>query len=107
MDILGENYVKLIGKITYKKFKEFEGGAHFSCKLAVPIGTEHQYVKIAAWNPMAERLNELTNGSWIKVHGHIEESSYDTNCRYCKGVYKAYWTVVMIDNFIVLGGNYD
>lgn len=106
MNLLGENFVKLVGKITYKSVTEYNGYASFKCKLAVPIREQFQYVKVDAWGDLAEQLGELPNGTWIKVHGHIAETSYDSKCRYCQGSSKAYWTSVGIDNFVVLqGGN--
>ena len=70
--------------------------------MAVPIDESFQYIKVAAWGSLAESLSELSNNTWIKIHGHIEETSYDSKCKYCGGPAKAYWTNVVIDNYIVL-----
>ena len=102
MSILGENFVKLIGIIKYKEVSTYNDYLNFKCKLAVPINESFQYIKVAAWGSLAESLAELPNDTWIKVHGHIEETSYDGKCRYCNGSSKAYWTNVVIDNYIVL-----
>jgi len=102
MNILGENYVKLIGKIKYKEVNTYQDYLSFRCKLAVPINEEFQYVKVSAWGPLAESLSELPNDTWIKIHGHIEESSFDSKCKYCRGLSKTYWTSVGIDSYIIL-----
>lgn len=102
MSILGENFVKLIGIVKYKEVSTYNEYLNFKCKLAVPINESFQYIKVAAWGSLAESLAELPNDTWIKLHGHIEETSYDSKCRYCNGPSKAYWTNVVIDNYIVL-----
>lgn len=102
MNILGENIVKLVGKITYKEVNTYDSTVSFKCKLAVPVGEHFQYIKVNAWGSLAESLAELPNNTWIRLFGHIEESTYESKCRYCKGVSKAYWTSVGIDNYIVL-----
>ena len=102
MNILGENFVKLIGKIKYKEVNTYEGNLNFRCKLAVPIDDKFQYIKIGAWGALAESLSELSNDTWVKIHGHIEESSYDVKCKYCQGPSKAYWTSIAVDNYIIL-----
>jgi hypothetical protein len=58
------------------------------------------------WANDAEDLEQIKNGSWIKIMGHIEEKSYSSQCRYCQGPDKKYWTDVVIDNYIILGGTY-
>lgn len=102
MNILGENFVKLIGKIKYKEVNTYNTNLNFRCKLAVPISDSFQYIKIVAWGSLAESLADLANDTWIKVQGHIEESSYDSKCKYCQGPSKAYWTSVVVDNYIIL-----
>jgi len=102
----GENFVILVGKITKAKFKELDNGSYmFKANLAIPApgdDTSYQYIKVGAWGRMAEDLGDLKNGTCIRVHGHIEESSYDSECRFCKAPEKKYWTEVMIDNFITI-----
>lgn len=106
MNLLGENFVKLVGKISYKQVNEYNGYTSWKCKLAVPIREEFQYIKIDAWGALADQLAELPNGTWIKVQGHIAETSFDSKCKYCQGASRMYWTSVGVDNFVVLqGGN--
>jgi hypothetical protein len=101
-NILGENIVKLVGKISYKETNTYGNDLNFRCKLAIPIDDKFQYIKVTAWGKTAEYLDELPNGTYIKLFGHIEESSYEVKCNYCKGPYTGYWTVVAIDNFVII-----
>lgn len=102
MNILGENIVKLVGKITYREANIYNDSLSFKCKLAIPINDKFQYVKVSAWGKLAEALAELPNGTYIKIFGHIEETSFETKCKYCQGPSRVYWTNVAVDNFIVL-----
>ncbi len=102
MNILGDNIVKLVGKIKYKEVNFYNDVANFKCKLAVPTEDSFQYIKIGAWGKIAELLAELPNDTYIKLFGHIEETSYDTKCKYCQGPQKVYWTNVIVDSFIIL-----
>lgn len=103
--ICGENFVLLVGKITYPSFKELDnGGFMFKARLAIPIpesAQQYQYVKVAAWGNLAEDLSLLPKNTFIRLHGHIEESSYNSECKFCKCSDKKYWTEVIIDNFII------
>jgi hypothetical protein len=102
----GENFVSLIGKITWPDFKRVGANSSklFKAKLAIPVANsdKFQYLKIAGWNSIAEALNDVEKDKFIKVHGHIEERSYDGKCKHCGGFDKKYWTEVIVDNFMVL-----
>lgn len=100
----GENFVSLTGKIIRPKFKELDNNNYmFKGTVSIPAeGGGAQYVKIGAWGSLAEDLGALKSGTFVKVHGHIEESSYNGQCRHCGGYDKKYWTEIMVDNFIVL-----
>jgi hypothetical protein len=103
----GENFVSLVGKITWPDFKIVgeKSSRLFKSKLAIPIANypgRFQYLKIAGWNAIAEALNEVPENQFIKLQGHIEERSYDGKCKHCGGFDKKYWTEVVVDNFIVL-----
>lgn len=108
MDILGDNFVKLVGKITNKKVNTYDnGGVLFKCSLAVPTPPaqdKFQYINVSVWGDKAEQLSEVSNGTWMKVQGHLEKHSFNTDCRYCKGPSKVYWMDVVIDNYVLLGG---
>jgi hypothetical protein len=106
-DYIGENFVSLVGKITKPNFKELDNNNFmFKASLAIPAADNPgcQYIKISAWGNMAEALNEVPSRTFVKIHGHIEESSYNGQCRHCGGLDKKYWTEVLVDNFIVLKG---
>jgi len=101
----GKNFVELTGKVVYPELKIVGNGYNlFKAKIAIPVGTEDQkkfqYVKVAGWNTVAEALGELKENAYVKIHGHIEERSYEGKCKGCGAVEKKYWTEVVIDNFI-------
>jgi single-stranded DNA-binding protein len=103
--MIGENFVSLTGKIEYPNLKSV--GANntslLNGRLAIPTDKgSNQYIKIAAWGTTAESLAELGKNTFVKVHGHIEERSYDGKCRHCGGFDKKYWTNVVVDNFVVV-----
>jgi hypothetical protein len=100
----GINFVELKGKIVSPQFKTVTGNHKlFKSKIAIPTPNgRHQYLKVAAWNSNAEGLNELSENTFIKVQGHIEERSYEGKCRHCGGDERKYWTEVIIDYFIVV-----
>lgn len=102
--MIGENFVSLTGKITYPNLKMVgqNNSNLFNAKLAIPTKTKgsFQYIKITAWGSMAESLNEVPENSFVKVHGHIEERSYDGKCKHCGGYDKKFWTNVVVDNFV-------
>lgn len=102
--MIGENFVTLTGKITYPSLKRVgqNNNSLFNAKLAIPAqkDSNYQYIKITAWGSMGEAMNDVPSGSFVKVHGHIEERSYDGKCRHCGGFDKKYWTNVIVDNFV-------
>lgn len=101
--MVGENFVTLVGKVTRPNFK-LVGQNNiplFKGSLSIPtVKGSNQFIKVAAWGELAEALKDVSSQVMIKVHGHIEESSYDGKCRHCQGPEKKYWTEVVIDNFI-------
>ena len=102
--MVGENFVRLTGKLIKIKHKELDNNGYmFKATLAIPSQDHdgfYQYVKVGAWGDVAEDLSKLKSSTYVKIHGHIEESSYDSQCRHCQAFEKKYWTEVMIDNFI-------
>ena len=103
--MIGENFVSLTGKIQYPNLKKvgMNNNSLLNAKLAIPTGGDkHQYIKVAAWGSTAEAVAELPKDTFIKMHGHIEERSYDGKCRHCGGYSKVFWTNVVIDNFIIV-----
>lgn len=103
----GENFVSLVGKLTKVNYKLVGEGEYPMLKAVLAIPTSdgnNQYIKVCAWYGLAEALNEVDSKAFIKVHGHIEESSFNSKCRLCGGSDKKYWTEVVISNFVVLQG---
>lgn len=105
--IAGENFVILVGQISRPSLKQVGQNniSLFKGSLAIPTpkGTK-QYIKIGAWGEVAEALNKVQPQFFIKVQGHIEESSYNGKCRHCNGEEKKYWTEVIVDNYIIITG---
>ena len=100
----GENFVNLKGTIQWPELKTVgeKNSSLFKGKLAIPIEGRSQYLKIAAWNQIAEGLAALPKDAFVHIHGHIEERSYDGSCKHCNGQEKKYWTEVVVDNFVQL-----
>jgi len=100
----GENFVSLKGKIQWPELKTVgqNNSSLFKGKLVIPIDDKSQYLKIAAWNELAEGLAEVGKDDFVHIHGHIEERSYDGKCKQCNAPEKKYWTEVVVDNFVVL-----
>jgi hypothetical protein len=100
----GENFVSLKGTIQWPELKQVgqNNTSLFKGKFKIPIGEKAQYIKIAGWNDIAEGLAEVPEETFIHIHGHIEERSYDGSCKHCKGQEKKYWTEVVVDNFAPL-----
>ena len=100
--MIGENFVVLLGKLTRPDFREFDSGAKlFKANLAIPDGLgNYQYIKIACWGDMGQDLHNLRGKVYVRIHVHIEESSYDGPCRHCGGKNKKYFTEVIVDNFV-------
>lgn len=103
-EIEGTNFVELVGKIVYPNLRKVgKGTSLFKAKLAIPLGNgKSQYLKIAGWNNIADALGDLSEDSFIRMHGHVEERSYDGKCKSCGGAEKKYWTEVVVDNFVAL-----
>lgn len=100
----GENFVSFKGVIDRAELRKVgqKNTSLFKGTLAIPIAGRTQYEKIAAWAATAEAMNELPEGAFIHIHGHIESRSYDGKCRNCGGSEKKYWTEVVVDNFVQL-----
>jgi hypothetical protein len=106
--MVGENFVKLKGYVIGKTFKYVGANntAMFKGSLEIPADDgKKQFIKIAAWGSIAEDLNSFNGKTFVKIHGHIEESSFESNCNGCNMPMRKYWTEVLVDNFIVEGTN--
>lgn len=104
--MIGENFVSLTGKIEkpYLKQVGVNNTSLFNGTMVIPTQTpgKNQYIKLSAWTNVAESLAEVASNMFVKIHGHIEERSYDGKCKHCGGFDKKYWTSVVVDNFVVL-----
>jgi single-stranded DNA-binding protein len=100
----GENFVSLKGTIQWPELKRVgqNNTPLFKGKLVIPIEDKAQYLKIAAWNQIAEGLHSIPEGRWVHIHGHVEERSYDGKCKHCQNAEKKYWTEVVVDQFQIL-----
>lgn len=109
----GNNFVELVGLLKYPQLKETRNGNfQFQGKVAIPFffkdretqeeKTGNKYVKISAWGELAQELGSLREDTPVKVHGVVNERSYDGNCKHCGTAEKKYWTDVLVDNFVVV-----
>ena len=102
----GKDFVELVGKIRNSSIKmvgDYNSWL-FKGTLAIPApgsNSSYQFLKISSFK-CAESLGELSNNTFVKINGHIEERYYDGQCRHCGGSERKYWTEVVIDNFIVI-----
>ena len=102
----GQNFVQLEGELMWPEFKATGTGKLFcKFKMAIPFelrdgNVVKHYVKCAAWEGIAEALQDVEQGSWLKVTGRVNERSYDGKCKHCHSEEKKYWTEVVIDNFV-------
>lgn len=106
--MIGENFVSLVGKIERPSLKQVgvNNTDLFNGTLNIPTKIEgkSQYIKLSAWSAVATAMADVPSNAFVKIHGHIEERSYDGKCRHCGGFDKKYWTSVVVDNFIILEG---
>jgi len=105
--MVGENFVSLQGTLQWPELKTVgtNNSKLFKAKLVIPVaGTEDrkQYLKVAAWNDIAIGLSEVPQNAFVKLHGHIEERSYDGKCKACNAPEKKYWTEVVVDNYMLV-----
>jgi hypothetical protein len=101
----GENFVRLKGKIKNQNVTTVGdyNSTLFKATLAIPAVESggFQYIKISSFR-CAEGLGELPNGTFVEIHGHIEERDYSGKCRHCGGYDKKFWTEVQVDYFKVI-----
>jgi hypothetical protein len=100
----GENFVSLTGRVMYPTLKQVgeKNTSLFNGKLAIPTSNgsgKDQYVKISAWAAVAESISTVKDDQFVRIHGHIEERSYDGKCKHCGGADKKFWTSVVVDRF--------
>jgi len=98
----GENFVRLKGKIINPSIQVVGdyNSSLFKASLAIPAVDHngYQYIKISSFK-CAEGLSLLPKNTFVEIHGHIEERSYNGVCRHCGGYDKKFWTEVQVDYF--------
>ena len=105
MSLYGDNVVKLVGTITKKQVTVYGDSTLYKCVLSIPAPVGYsggQNIGVSTWGEKALYLADLKEGTWLRIFGHIEKTSYKTKCKYCNGATTSYWTDVVIDNFVVL-----
>ncbi len=85
-DEAGENTFYLKGEIIWPELKKvgINDSSLFKSKVVIPYFREDDpetprksYVKITAWNELADDLGALPEGTAVEVSGHMEERSWD------------------------------
>jgi len=79
----GINHVMLQGELSWPELKYTGSGKSlFKAKVRIPTtdqrtGEERQsYLRITAWEDLAEYLNSLEARAWVRVSGRIQERSF-------------------------------
>ena len=85
-DESGENIFYLKGEIVWPDFKKVgpNDSSLFKSKLIIhyfreddPETPRKSYVKITAWNELADDLSALDEGAVVEVSGHMQERSWE------------------------------
>ena len=85
-DEAGENIFYLKGEIVWPDFKKVgaNDSSLFKSKLIIhyfreddPETPRKSYVKITAWNELADDLSALAEGAVVEVSGHMQERSWE------------------------------
>lgn len=81
----GENFFLLQGTLQWPELKQVgeQGTSLFKAKVKVPFFREddpdtlrHAYVRITAWDELAEHLGKLGPDDFVKVSGHIQDRKW-------------------------------
>ncbi len=84
-DETGENTFYLKGEIIWPELKKVgvNDTSLFKCKVVIPYFREDDpetprksYVKITAWNELADDLGALSEGAPVELSGHMQERSW-------------------------------
>jgi len=111
--ISGKNEVVLEGFLKFPELKETQNGhSLFQAKVMVPFSytdrttgeqkDSSRYVRISAWGEIGQSMGALVDGTPVRVRGHFNERSYDSNCKDCGTLQKRTWTDVQVNNFTLL-----
>lgn len=100
--MIGENYIRFSGFIENTFFNEYANNVRLCIvKLAIPIDDNNQYMTVKAWGDMAEEINMLTKGTFLKLDCRAVNNDFEVKCKFCKHASKKYDVDFIIDNFIV------
>ena len=111
----GQNNVELQGEVRKIHCGSTQSGyPFFKCRLGIPLPvkigkreeiTKNNYVPIIAWGNLAESMDEeVFEGAWIKVIGHIQEKSYTYTCRNCGTKSNKRYVEVSVSNYLLVDG---
>lgn len=84
----GENFFLLAGTLQWPELRQVgeRGTSLFKAKVKVPYYREddpetlrHSYVRITAWDELAEGLGAASQGDTVKVSGHIQDRKWTDN----------------------------
>lgn len=108
----GINYVELQGDVSRPKASFTTNGfPDFKATIVIPMEykkegeetrTSKQYIKIVAYGKIAEEMADITEGTTIKIHGRLQERSYDGACKSCGAKEKKYWSDVLVSSCVVI-----
>lgn len=103
----GVNQFVLQGEVIWPELKQVgERGTNlFKSKVKIPFYREdepdklrHAYVRITAWDELAEGLGQLAEGDYVKVSGHIQDRTWTSDAGQ-----KRVFTDAVVTNFVATG----
>lgn len=101
-DTAGENQFVLQGEVRWPELKQVgeSGNSLFKCKVRVPYvredgSTGNSYVKLTAWDEIADGLAAVGEGNFVKVTGHIQDRTWTA-----KNGQKRVFTDAVVTNFV-------
>lgn len=86
-----------------RKVGPFDGHL-FTGTISIPASDNEgrcQYLKVSSFS-CAEELDEVKEGSFLRVEGHLEINTSPIPCQKCGHNKTQYFTNIVIDNFVVL-----
>lgn len=103
----GDNQFLLQGEVKWPELKHVganQSTSLFKTKLRIPFtkddGSEgNAYVRITAWDEIAEGLAEIKEGDFVKVTGHIQDRTWEA-----PGGQKRVFTDAVVTNFTAADG---
>ena len=106
---VGENQFVLQGEVRWPELKQVgeKGNSLFKCKIRAPYVREdgsvgNSYVKITAWDELADGLGAFGEGQFVKVSGHIQDRTWTDQAGQ-----KRVFTDAVVTNFVAAQANAD